>query len=364
MVFLKKVFGGKSEPEPPATPAPRPTTSDKAMHTLNSALLVEPFAEINLWKLPNGGTRVRAYILMEHPIEGMQTGVAVDGSASMKQPFGRLLLGQASQKDIDAYKRRGLVQFVQQDGRNYNVWSDQAVNELVARGVFRYSENTVEPQIRQMTEYLSNFDADGGTTVIYWATGDGRQIEAAGDLTKAQCATARFGGPQHFGNETHLLPAIKYFVERFPQAPWGLYIFITDGALYDLEPVKRYCITLARNIAAKRQNPIKFVLVGVGNEVDERQMEALDDLETGVAVDLWDHKIAAEMKQLSEVFAEVVSESVIIAPGMGVVKDSRGATVKDYRDTGLPAQLVFELPPGATSFTLDVGGQIVKQPLQ
>jgi len=360
MEFFKKVFGSSK----PATEAGKlPPKAAHTMRTLSTSMLVEPFAEINTWPMPGGGTRVRAYILMERPIEGMQTGVAIDGSASMKQPFGRLLLGQASEKDVEAYRRRGLVELVHQDERNYNVWSETAVNELIARGVFRYSENLVEPQARRMAEYLSKFDADGGTTVIYWATGDGQQVEEAGDLSGAQCHQTRFAGPKHFGDETHLLPAIQYFINRFNQSPWGLYIFITDGVLHDLPAVKRTSVQLAHEIAAGKRPPLKFVLIGVGNEIDERQMEELDDLEVGVNVDLWDHKIAGEMKQLSEVFAEVVSESVIIAPGMGVIRDDHGNLIKDYRDTGLPALLWFDLPANTNAFTLEVGGQTVTQPV-
>ncbi len=360
MGLFRKVFGAGKQP----AEAGRLKKPDHAMHTLNPSMLVEPFAEINTWNLPDGGTRVRAYILMERPIEGMQTGVAIDGSASMKQPFGRLLSGQAEEKDVETYRKRGLVELVQQDERNYNIWSEIAVNELTARGVFRYSENTVEPQARKMTEYLSKFDADGGTTVIYWATGDGQQIEEAGDLSGSQCAQTRFTGPQHFGNETHLLPAIQYFVNRFKRSPWGLYVFITDGVLHDLSAVKRASLQLAHEIAAGKHPPLKFVLIGVGDEIDERQMEELDDLDAGVNVDLWDHKIAGEMKQLSEVFAEVVSESVVVAPGLGVIRDDHGGLIKDYRDTGLPALLWFDLPADAHAFTLEVGSQTITQPVK
>ncbi|MBN1877283.1 MAG: VWA domain-containing protein [Anaerolineae bacterium] len=360
MGFFKKVFGSKSQ----SSGLPQETPVVRTMHTLASAMLTEPFGEINYWELPDGGKRVRAYILMEHPIEGMQTGVAVDGSASMQKPFGRVLQGQASERDVELYRRRGLVKFIDRDGRRYKVWSQEALDELLARGVFRYMDNIVEPQVQEMADYLSKFDADGGTTVIYWATGDGREIQFAGDLTGAECHSTSFPGPQKFGNGTHLLPAIKYFVERFTEPPWGLYIFITDGVLDDLNEVKRYCVGLAREIAGGKRNPLKFVLIGVGDECDERQMEALDDLETGTDVDLWDHKIAREMKQLSEIFAEAVSASVVIAPGMGVVKDAQGNMVKDYRDTGLPALLWFDLSSeGAGSFSLDVGGQVVTQAL-
>ncbi len=362
MGFFKKLFGGKEdEPKTVAVPAANPATLEK-WHTLERDLVVEPFAKIVYEELP-GKRRFKVYILMEQGVEGMQTGVAIDGSASMQGPFGRLLLGQPSELEVKNFQQRGLVRRVEKDGGSYNMWSDQAVRELLDRGIFRYSDNIVEPQAREMTAHLSRFDADGGTAAIYWATEDGRGVEVLGDLKGVDCPTTKFRGPKKFGEKTYLLPAIRYFVDRFVDPPLGMYIFITDGALDDLEEVKQYSIQLARQIAAGRRKGVKFVLVGVGKEVKEAQMVELDNLETGTDVDLWDHKIATEMKMLSEIFAEVVSEQVLVAPGAGVIKDARGNVVKDYRDTGLPALIVFELPVDSQWFTLDVGGQVVRQPL-
>jgi hypothetical protein len=358
MRLFKKIFGG-SQPEPPKAKEAEPPPG-KTMYTLDSKLVVEPFSKINSWDLPNGGKRVRAYFLMERPIEGAQTGVAIDGSGSMQATFGQPTIRQVRQ--LTDQDQRTLMRI----GVAPDINDPKTLEVLVSLGVLVRTPpgpNIVEEQARKMTEYLSKFDADGGTTVIYWATGDGRQIEVVGDLTGAQCPTASFASPKEFGNETHLLPAIKYFVERFADARWGIYVFITDGHLNDLDAVKRYCVQLARDIANKKRNELKFVLIGVGDNINENQMEQLDDLETGTDVDLWDHKIAKEMKQLAEIFAEVVSETVIIVPGDGVIKDAGGNVVKDYRDSGLPALVWFDLPPGSQWFTLEVGGQVVAQPL-
>ncbi|MFM7151404.1 MAG: hypothetical protein ACKO23_16330, partial [Gemmataceae bacterium] len=187
-------------------------------------------------------------------------------------------------------------------------------------------------------------DADGGTTCIYWATGPGgSQIEEVGDLTADQALNHVFGPPRDFGTGTQLLPAVKYFVHRFQDAPWGFYIFVTDGELHDLDAVKTYTRTLARDIAAKRRRPLKFVLIGVGANVNEGQMEQLDDLDTGTDVDLWDHKIASEMRHLQEIFAEVVDKNARIAD-RGKILDPSGKAVKDFSDTGLSAFLDFEIP--------------------
>jgi hypothetical protein len=225
-------------------------------------------------------------------------------------------------------------------------------------------QNEMTPVAQKLCTYLArNIDADGGTTCIYWAVGPGGgQVEVVGDLTGDQAERHLFGPPKDFGTGTQLLPAVKYFVERFRSAPWGFYVFITDGELHDLDDVIAYSKQLAREIAANRRNPVKFVLIGIGNEVNERQMEELDDLDTGTDIDLWDHKLAAEMRQLEEIFAEVVDKNARVAD-KGRILDPQGRTVKDYEGVGLPAYLEFEMPVSANYFTLEVNGQRVNQVL-
>ncbi len=338
--------------------------SSEKIQTLDPKLVVEPFGKINYWHLPNDGKRLKVSILMEAGRkENARAGVAIDGSSSMKGPFGKLLLGQPPEQIIEDYKKQGKVRDTQKDGRKYITWSKQVVDELVTRGIFRYSDNIIEQQARDMITYLTKFDAKGSPVVIYWATGDGRQIEEIGELPKERCLTYNFDGPEHYGQGTHLLPAVRYFVEKFGDAEWGMYVFITDGYLDDLNEVKAYCLNLARAVDQKKRNDLKLVLIGVGDEIDERQMEELDDLETGTEVDLWDHKIAKEMKHLADIFAEVVDEQAVVAPNNGIIKDVNGNVIKDYRDSGLPALISFDLPPNSQSFTLELGGQVITQSL-
>jgi hypothetical protein len=54
---------------------------------------------------------------------------------------------------------------------------------------------------------------------------------------------------------------------------------------------------------------------------------------------------------------------VVIAKGEGVIRDSSGTIIKDYRDTGLPALLMFELPPNCDSFTIETSEMKVTQSL-
>jgi hypothetical protein len=293
--------------------------------------VVDPFGEVNVYPAGPGRVRVVATILMEPHKEGAQTGIALDGSGSMAKLYG-----------VD-------------DG-------SRVLSPIF--GGPKKRENHVAPVAQRICAYLARkIDADGGTTCVYWACGPGGgQIEVVGDLTAEQAERHPFGPPREFGTGTQLLPAVRYFEERFRSAPWGFYVFVTDGELHDLGAVKEYSTRLARGIAARKRNPLKFVLIGVGPDVNESQMEELDDLDTGTPVDLWDHKLAAEMRVLQEIFAEVVDKNARVADH-GRILDPQGRVLRDYSDTGLPAYLEFDAPAGAAYFTLDVNGARVHQPL-
>src|SRR5262245_9131226 len=285
--------------------------------------VVDPFGEVNVHPQPDGTLHVTATILMEPRREGTQTGIALDGSGSM----------------ASLYKTESAGFFASLFGAK------------------KPPMNEITPVAQRLCAYLARkLDADGGTTCIYWATGQGgSRLEVVGDLTGDEAEKHFFGEPKNFGTGTQLLPAVRYFVERFKDAPWGFYVFITDGEMHDLDAVKRYSTQLARDVAAGRRKPLKFVLIGVGANINERQMEELDDLDTGTDVDLWDHKLAAQMRVLQEIFAEVVDKNARVADKAKVL-DPQGKVVKNYSDTGLPAFLEFTLPAGATHFVLEVDG--------
>jgi hypothetical protein len=292
---------------------------------------VEPFGEVNVYPAAGGKARVVATILMEPHKEGAQTGIALDGSGSMSKLYG---VGDTG----------GLLASL--------------------FGLNKPTKNEITPVAQQLCAYLARkIDADGGTTCIYWAVGPGgSQIQEIGDLRAEEAEKHFFGPPSEFGTGTQLLPAVRYFVERFKDAPWGFYVFITDGELHDLPEVKAYSTRLAKEVAARRRNPLKFVLIGIGPSVNEQQMEELDDLDTGTEIDLWDHKLAAEMRVLQEIFAEVVDKNARLSDH-GRILDPQGRVVKDYADTGITAYLEFEMPAGAEYFTLEVNENRIHQGL-
>ena len=288
----------------------------------------DPFGEVNVKIGAGGKVKVSATILMEPHKEGAQTGIALDGSGSMSNLYG-----------------------VNGGGALSSVFAEKSP-----------AVNIITPVAQKVCAYLARkIDADGGTTCVYWATGPGgSQVQVVGDFTAEQAERHIFHAPVKFGTGTQLLPAVKYFVDRFQDAPWGFYVFVTDGAIHDLDEVKEYTVRLAAQIARRQRNPLKFVLIGVGREADERQMEELDDLET--EVDLWDHKLASELRSLEQIFAEVVDQNARVAP-TGRILDPNGKVLKDYSDTGLPALLEFDAPANARYFTLEIPGFRLHQAL-
>ncbi|MEZ6140196.1 MAG: vWA domain-containing protein [Zavarzinella sp.] len=289
--------------------------------------VVDPFGEVNVRIAPGGKVRVTATILMEPNKEGAQTGIALDGSGSMSQWYG--------------------------------VNSGATLSPVFGKAT---ANNIITPVAQKICSYLARkIDADGGTTCIYWSIGPGgSEIEVIGDLTAAEAEKHQFRAPANFGTGTQLLPALRYFLERFEDAPWGFYVFVTDGEVHDFDEVKSYTIRLSEKIAAGKRNPVKLILLGVGNDVDTEQMRELDDLDT--EVDLWDHKLASELRVLEQIFAEVVDKNARVAP-KGRIVDPNGKVLKDYEDTGVPAYIEFDAPASIPFFTLEIPGFRIHQSL-
>jgi hypothetical protein len=203
---------------------------------LPSTMVAKEFGEVNV-RRAGGRAEVKFTILMEPQgadAEGWQTGVALDASSSMKDCYGRSLTGKLPDPVRAEYQRRGWFEERSDDGRRSAVLKPEARQDAQRRGYLRVSDNIVQPLAREFIGYLAgNLDADGGTTVIYWACGDGSAVEVLGDYTAAQCPDLGIAGPRGvpFGAGTRLTPAVRYFVDRFADARRGMYVFLTDGRL-------------------------------------------------------------------------------------------------------------------------------------
>ena len=306
--------------------------------------------------------QIQFTILMAPEGEGWRTGVALDASASMKSSYGRGFTGSIPLNITKRYLKKRWMKSRVEDGKTVNSLQKKGYDDAIKQGYLTLTPNIMQSEAQKFITYFAgNLDANASTTIIYWAAGDGSEIELLGEFTEEQCRTLEISGPTKvaFGTGTSLMPAVKYFVEGFADAPRSMYVFITDGKLDDLDEVKEYTIQLAKDIESDRRNIVKCVLIGIGEQIDASQLQELDDLDTGTDIDIWDHKIAQEMRALEEIFAEVVNENQLIAP-TGTIYDSEGNVIKKYTD-GLPTKIIFSMPVNSQYFELEVGEQRIRQ---
>lgn len=283
--------------------------------------VVRPFSDVH-----RTGNKVVATLLHDPTVEGLDVALYMDGSASME----------------DEYGPRGVL------------------------AKLAPVKNLVEPQMQWMLEYLASKDRDGKVRVAYWATGDGTQIEVVGDLTGPQAKGYRFPGPRFYGKATVMLPVLRDFVAHLKQqvqtgARRGLAVIITDSQLSDPKDVTAYATQVAKEIANGRLPRMNFVFVGVGDQVDEEQMEEISHETYPGVGHLWCHRIADRMEEMAELVAVLVDETMTVAAG-GTIYDENGKVLKSYEGR-LPAVLEFDVPAECKAFTLEVAGQRFTQPI-
>ncbi|HEX8538924.1 MAG TPA: VWA domain-containing protein [Cystobacter sp.] len=252
-------------------------------------VIMKPFSDVHRL-----GNKVVATLLHDPTVEGLDVALYMDGSASME----------------DEYGPRGIL------------------------AKLAPVKNLVEPQMRWMLEYLANKDRDGKVRVAYWATGDGSQLEEVGELNGPQAKDFRFPGPRAYGKATVMLPVLRDFVAHMKQqvqvgARRGLAVIITDSQISDAPNVTAYATQVAKEIASGRLPRMNFVFVGVGEQVDEEQMEEISHETYPGVGHLWCHRIADRMEEMAE----------------------------------LVAVLEFDVPATCKAFTLEVAGQRFTQPI-
>jgi hypothetical protein len=125
--------------------------------------------------------------------------------------------------------------------------------------------------------------------------------------------------------------------------------------------VRAYATQVAKEIAAGRLPRMNFVFVGVGDQVDEEQMEEISHETYPGVGHLWCHRIADRMEEMAELVAVLVDETMTVAAG-GTIYDEQGRILKSYEGR-LPAVLEFDVPVTCKAFTLEVAGQKFTQPI-
>lgn len=277
--------------------------------------------------------KVRATLLHDPSVEGLDTAIYMDGSGSMLNEYGEPNL----------------------------------LNKLwcwLTRQQARRGANQVDPQIKRMLQYLASKDRNGRLKVAYWACGDGRQIESIGELTASAVEHHEFNGPKDFGSGTYLDPCLADFAEYLREqvkqgSQRGCAIIVTDGQLSDVDKVKARNRQIAAEIQKGTLPPLNFVFVGVGQGVNEEEMEDISHEDYGGIEHMWCHRIAEEMSDLAQMVAVLVDESMSI-DSSGRLLDEQGNVLAVYEGR-IPAVLEFTVPPGSKRFALEINGTKYEQ---
>jgi hypothetical protein len=297
--------------------------------------LLEPFAEIHAEDTPEG-LHLELTFALDPTIEKLAAAFYMDGSGSMQQ--------------MGAYGRT--------EGGFF--------------GLFGKPRNPVQEAMQIMVPYMAKKDANGRCRVAYWATGEGgTHIEVISEMTAELASHAEFKGPRNYGGGTNLLPAVRDFVNYINGCRKGgediracIAAIVTDGAIHDMDDCVAYTATLARAIEDKKFPRTNLVIVGVGSEIDEEQLEHLEeatpDFYTGR--DIWCHAEAESVADLPELVAHLLDANIPAFWGGASVKDASGRTVQSFEDM-VPAVVEFTLPRGARSFTFEAGGRRFVQDL-
>lgn len=286
------------------------------------------FGDITVYPPRDGKQRVEIYVRLPRQVDnGMQVGVAIDGSGSMQSAF----------------------------AAHIPKWARNP------------GDNAMEPIVRRICREACQVSSDGKVLSIYWAVGaGGKEIEVIGKLDEKAIEDMSVEGPSNnrWGSGTLLLPPLNHFLSEFVTAPWAVLLLITDGVIGDLEDVIARSIEVGHEVVDGKRGKCKFIIVGFGDEVDDKQIERLDNMFNGTElegrVDLWDGKLAETMQELSEIWDEV--DFGIKLPGNARITDDSGNEVMYYLD-GIPQRMEFQILEGTKSVTLEIAGQRIVQPL-
>ena len=112
-----------------------------------------------------------------------------------------------------------------------------------------------------------------------------------------------------------MLPVLRDYVSYIKTqvekgAKRGLAVIITDSQVYDAADIKAYSAQVAvKKSKLSRLPKLNFVLVGVGAQIDEEQMEEICHEEYPGVGHLWCHRVADRMEEMAELVKVLVDET-------------------------------------------------------
>ncbi len=236
--------------------------------------------------------------------------------------------------------------------------------------IFGGNPNYVQGVARKLGAILTSVTKTGKVSSIYWAVSPpGDKIEEIGEFSESGWENATITGPkkEKWGKGTKLLPTIKLAMEKIAKsADWTMGVIITDGIIEDEQDCMNYCLQVGKEMASGHRKPVKLVLIGIGESVDEEQLERFDDMfeGTGIDYDLWSHGMVASMQNEADILAvlygELMTEEITVVPAAGHVEDGSGNVLVSWSD-GVPGKFRFILPKGETQFIIKIPNKDITQ---
>ena len=287
------------------------------------------------------------------PADEWNTVVAIDYGESMQSLFGKTLTGDIPLEIQERYHLRNLVFDEKREGGLVRFYQPEAYEDAIANGYLKWTKNEIDPETRKVIEFLSTqIDSRELCNLMFWGCEKGLGWVDLGEISPEDLNENPISGPETstFGRDPKLLPLVQYLVTKFLDVPRTLVVILTDGNFSDVEEVKDYCITLALLIKAKERNFMRFVLIGIGKEINQNTISELKGMKISPTAELWNYKKADEIEEFGELFQGLLSDEEIVAPH-ALILDANGKIVKKF-EGGLPAKTSFRMPIDSTSFSI------------
>lgn len=248
--------------------------------------------------------------------------------------------------------------------------SSSMKKEYGLNGVFGGDPNHVQTVARKLGGMLTEVTRSGKVSGIYWAMGNqGNVIEEIGEHDNNGWTEAVIRGPKkNWGRGTKLLPALQYAVDIVAvESDWTMAVILTDGIIEDEKQCMDYCFRIGQELADGKRKILKFVLIGVGEDVDEEQLNRFDNMFEGTnledKVDLFAAGSTSSMQNdediLATLYGELINEESTVASS-GVIYDLSGNQIAKFTD-GLPGKFIFNLPKGQIGFKIKIGTHEIVQ---
>lgn len=216
----------------------------------------------------------------------------------------------------------------------------------------------VEKFLHKAAKYVAEHDSDHEVQVYLWATGsNGNAVVDLGKFPQDGLEHLKIStnaddkGDIQLGGGTYLAPALDRMVKEIvvdSGASYGLIVVTTDGKLGDMPAVKAWATKKAKAIAAKEHAPFKIVLVGF-DDADPDEMLALDNLDTGTSVDIFNALSVADLDgAMEKLDSETLTSDFTVAED-GFL-EANGQTWNF--EGGVPQRIDTRVAPGLSNITL------------